>query len=144
MNKIKKPPELKDIKICENCGKEYNPTSNRQKWCKKCGEEIKQKNKKEYIKKYHKNNYKKKGYNQKGENNNSYKTGIGFFQRKKRDSMEEVKCERCGSKENLLVHHKDRNRENNNLENLEMLCKSCHQKEHMIRDEETGRFKGSK
>ena len=42
------------------------------------------------------------------------------------------KCERCGIKERhlLCVHHKDRNRDNNSLENLEILCWNCHATEH--------------
>jgi 5-methylcytosine-specific restriction endonuclease McrA len=44
-----------------------------------------------------------------------------------------AKCNRCGSKKYLLVHHKDRDRENNDDSNLEVLCKACHQKEHVVR-----------
>ena len=42
-------------------------------------------------------------------------------------------CERCGatSKIELPRHHKDRNRKNNIASNLEVLCVSCHNKEHM-------------
>lgn len=43
------------------------------------------------------------------------------------------KCNRCGYDENkniLGVHHKDRNRDNNKLENLEILCPNCHSLEH--------------
>lgn len=42
-------------------------------------------------------------------------------------------CNRCGFNRVptiLLVHHKDRNRENNELENLEVLCPNCHTEEH--------------
>lgn len=42
-------------------------------------------------------------------------------------------CNRCGYKEhpNILgVHHRDRNRRNNSLENLEVLCPNCHSLEH--------------
>ena len=42
----------------------------------------------------------------------------------------EYKCERCGSTRNVDVHHKDRNHLNNTPENLELLCRSCHMKEH--------------
>ena len=49
-------------------------------------------------------------------------------------------CERC-SKDLLnathyewCIHHKDYNRFNNVEENFELLCKSCHQKEHVVRD----------
>jgi len=39
-------------------------------------------------------------------------------------------CERCLQDHSLLVHHKDRNRQNNNENNLEVLCTSCHAVEH--------------
>lgn len=37
-------------------------------------------------------------------------------------------CERCGSKNHLETHHKDRNWRNNEVSNLERLCNSCHKK----------------
>lgn len=43
-------------------------------------------------------------------------------------------CERCGyheCKQILGVHHKDRDRNNNSLKNLEVLCPNCHSIEHM-------------
>ena len=45
-----------------------------------------------------------------------------------------VICERCGySKlEILQVHHKDKNRLNNNLNNLELICPNCHYEEHFL------------
>ena len=44
------------------------------------------------------------------------------------------KCERCGYKQYkiLNVHHKDRNRENNGLDNLELICPNCHAEEHYL------------
>jgi 5-methylcytosine-specific restriction endonuclease McrA len=42
-------------------------------------------------------------------------------------------CVRCGYSEHpeiLGVHHKDRNRKNNDLDNLEVLCPNCHSLEH--------------
>lgn len=43
-------------------------------------------------------------------------------------------CERCGySKVEILhVHHKNRNRNNNELENLELVCPNCHYEEHYL------------
>lgn len=45
-----------------------------------------------------------------------------------------VRCERCGyaKLEILHVHHKDRNRKNNELENLELICPNCHYEEHYL------------
>ena len=48
-------------------------------------------------------------------------------------------CELCGSTKYLLVHHKDHNTNNNTLENLQTLCKRCHQEHHCLRDE-LGRY----
>ena len=39
-------------------------------------------------------------------------------------------CNRCGYDKITVVHHKDRNRSNNSLENLEILCPNCHALEH--------------
>lgn len=43
-------------------------------------------------------------------------------------------CERCGYKkyEILQIHHKDRNRLNNQLDNLELICPNCHFEEHYL------------
>lgn len=42
------------------------------------------------------------------------------------------KCSLCDSTHDLIVHHKDRNRKNNSVENLELLCASCHNKTHPL------------
>lgn len=41
-------------------------------------------------------------------------------------------CERCGFDKEaaIIVHHKDRNRDNNDISNLEVLCANCHAIEH--------------
>ncbi|MBI4238128.1 MAG: HNH endonuclease [Deltaproteobacteria bacterium] len=41
-------------------------------------------------------------------------------------------CNRCGLADVrvLVVHHRDRNRKNNTIENLEWLCQNCHCLEH--------------
>ena len=47
-------------------------------------------------------------------------------------------CNRCGYKkcpEVLEVHHKDRNRSNNDSTNLELLCPTCHAEEHFLAQE---------
>lgn len=44
-------------------------------------------------------------------------------------------CERCTFPvyQILQVHHVDRNRNNNNLKNLELLCPNCHASEHYLK-----------
>ncbi len=44
-------------------------------------------------------------------------------------------CQRCQYNvyEILQVHHIDRNRDNNNLNNLELLCPNCHTSEHYMK-----------
>lgn len=42
-------------------------------------------------------------------------------------------CNRCSYSENIaaiVVHHKDHNRKNNDIDNLEVLCSNCHAIEH--------------
>ncbi len=50
------------------------------------------------------------------------------------------KCEKCGYNkfEIVQVHHKNRNRENNNLNNLELLCPNCHYEEHILKSQMEG------
>lgn len=40
-------------------------------------------------------------------------------------------CESCGTKENLCVHHEDRNFKNNDPSNLRTLCRNCHFRHHL-------------
>jgi len=44
-----------------------------------------------------------------------------------------AKCQMCGDTREIVldVHHKDKNRENCNIENLIVLCKNCHVVEHV-------------
>ena len=53
----------------------------------------------------------------------------GNYRRKARENLAWI-CTRCQSGKNLLVHHKDEDRTNNDLSNLEVLCRRCHQMEH--------------
>lgn len=65
---------------------------------------------------------------------NHYNTGESNY-RVKAYREYEIKCNRCGYDEHpeiLEVHHKDKNRKNNDIKNLEVLCPNCHKIEHMI------------
>lgn len=114
---------IKGYKKCKMCGELFPYKSFKKEYCDTC--------KKEYqrisARKAYSPDGSKIGYNQKGQNNNHWVNGSGIYRRYRKD-----KCERCGSTLNLCVHHRDRNRFNNVPENLETLCKSCHQKEHEV------------
>jgi len=61
-----------------------------------------------------------------------WKGGISReFSQKKFNSLK-TKCSICENTKNLCIHHIDRNPKNNVLENITILCRSCHQKEHKI------------
>jgi len=78
---------------------------------------------------------------------NIHRTGIRYTAERSKDKVSSQRalklrllkqrgnaCERCGySKfEILQVHHKDRNRENNDVSNLELICPNCHFEEHYL------------
>jgi DNA-directed RNA polymerase subunit M/transcription elongation factor TFIIS len=56
-----------------------------------------------------------------------WKGGSIAWQRKHFRSTE---CERCGSGEEMHLHHRDRDRSNWKKSNLETLCAPCHREEH--------------
>ena len=58
-------------------------------------------------------------------------TSTDFYLRIARESLIQ-KCSLCDSTKFLCVHHKDENRANNKLDNLIVVCKSCHAKIHKI------------
>ena len=136
--KPRKPPKLLTSVICEKCKGEFTPSSNRQKWCKVCSPIERRKVRLQICKEYYHENKKLKGCHPTGKDSSSYKDGIGLYKKERKDF-----CERCGNKENLIVHHKDRDRHNNELSNLETLCRKCHFKEHHTKDS-LGRFFKSK
>jgi predicted nucleic acid-binding Zn ribbon protein len=78
---------------------------------------------------------------------NIHRTGIKYLQNRPRDKVKSYrqlkirllqqggkKCERCGySKYEILqLHHKDKNRFNNDLDNLELICPNCHFEKHFL------------
>jgi 5-methylcytosine-specific restriction endonuclease McrA len=70
-------------------------------------------------------------YFRSGENNGNFTTGAGSYRGKALSYLLKV-CNRCGFSDEraLEVHHKDRDRENNDIANLEVLCSNCHTIEH--------------
>ena len=124
---MEKGPYQRKPKQCSRCTVQFTPLGNNQKMCVVCIPIVK----KEKSQAHHQEHYIKKGYNQFRENNNNWKTGIGTYKQLKAHILA---CERCGATYELLVHHKDQNRGNNKIENLEKICKRCHQLEHNCAD----------
>jgi hypothetical protein len=68
---------------------------------------------------------------------NAHRTGIKYkLGRPLKDKVkaQRKKCERCeyDKYEILQIHHKDRNRNNNDLSNLQLICPNCHYEEHLL------------
>lgn len=57
-----------------------------------------------------------------------YKDGIWSYRK-----FIKSKCEDCDATDNLRVHHLDKNRHNNRLDNLKTLCHDCHWNYHRDR-----------
>ena len=56
--------------------------------------------------------------------------------KRKRDLIIQLfdrRCNRCSKPEDLQIHHKNRNRKDNTIENLEVICYACHKLEHAKR-----------
>ena len=70
-------------------------------------------------------------YFRSGPNNGNYTDGINSYRNKALNYYGRI-CARCGFSvlEALEVHHIDRNRANNDITNLMVLCANCHILEH--------------
>mgnify|MGYP001594673155 CR=1 FL=1 len=123
--------------ICVKCSASGLTAGKYQKYCPDCVVDAN----KEAIKRWH---YKHGILNglgsggKLGEDNQNYKHGRSVFRRWAQEKLKQLSycCERCGNKIDVSVrgtwagHHKDHDSTNNIRENLEVLCKRCHQVEH--------------
>lgn len=103
---------------CEYCGKEFKITLCRVATARFCSRTCQNK----WLGKKHKENI--------GSKNPGFKNGSSAaYYRREAFRLYGLQCQRCGSTEKLVVHHKDGNRNNNPLDgsNWEVLCKQCHQ-----------------
>lgn len=123
-------------KPCVRCGELYLPTGNCSKFCDEC--RIIHKKEQSRIRSYNHaidtGRIKLPGVGSggaqgTGNQHHSYKNGIGMYKQ-----FVGYICEMCGSNKFLLVHHINHNRQDNRIENLQTLCKKCHQDIHTKRD----------
>jgi hypothetical protein len=68
----------------------------------------------------------------KGENNGMWKENPNdnTFRIRANKLKQKIECELCGRKQNLRIHHKDKNCRNNTPNNLIVICESCHRQLH--------------
>jgi len=132
MQKWRKENPEKNKKTYLKSSRKYR-SENRIK-CNKVTEEWRKKNKEyydDYNKAYRKENKEKiKKYQKKYYELNEEKIKFqryAYQKLRKKIINERKKCEKCGSKKHLDIHHK---KYTNNGEDLKLLCRSCHMKEH--------------
>lgn len=65
-----------------------------------------------------------------GPNNPNWKGGRSQTYVSNLYSVEGKLCERCGADEDIVRHHKDEDRANNDQSNIEILCRGCHSSHH--------------
>ena len=63
-----------------------------------------------------------------GENHANWKHGKSAYRRILKSTEKEQNCSLCHNRDKrvLIVHHKDKNRSNNGIDNLIWLCHNCH------------------
>ncbi|KXB06025.1 hypothetical protein AKJ53_01490 [candidate division MSBL1 archaeon SCGC-AAA382F02] len=66
----------------------------------------------------------------KAQNRKRREAGFTRALKEKIKERDDHRCSKCGSSENLEVHHKDGDFRNNDEDNLATVCKSCHEDRH--------------
>ena len=65
-----------------------------------------------------------------GDKHPNWKGGITRYRQIMIREGIELTCQNCGSKNKIQIHHKDKNRSNNLVSNLMVLCSKCHANHH--------------
>lgn len=135
-------------KPCKLCGTVFQPTAPCNLYCSEsCSSEVaarisREKSYEHWARKAiaegreHAIGVGKGGSSKKFKDHPQYKNGLSQFARLRKEVKKRRYCERCSkdlqdaSNFHWCVHHIDHDRTNNVIENLELLCKRCHQLEH--------------
>lgn len=106
------------------------------RYCKYCGEKLERKRFNGRLedftvfsnRKYCNRKCMQKAYLKIGEHNQNWANAHTTARKINELLLHKEVCELCGSDKNLDIHHIDGNWQNNNLDNLMCLCRSCHTK----------------
>lgn len=125
--------KLKEF-TCRECGTKFLLKAKKAYYCERCRKKL---NSIRVMQERYKKDPNIKigvgsGGNQWGENNSQYIDGRSHYAEKFHRNIKRDCCSICLSKKNLVVHHLDKNRKNNKMSNLILLCRSCHAKVHDI------------
>lgn len=110
-----------------------------EKYCQYCGKKLERKRLPngdlEYFIHFNKRKYcdrecMKRAFLKSGKSNQDWSSAHHTARKINELILHKEVCEKCGSRTNLDVHHKDFNSSNNAYENLQVLCRSCHMKIH--------------
>lgn len=129
-------------KVCD-CGEEFYGTGPAARYCKSCKqiaiERTRQRNRERNERARRARGCKVGRGAERAEKHPNYKHGYWVAQTQSREYREKVQfCERCGVDTHRLgrwhwvMHHKDHNHANHSEDNLELLCKRCHAREHLV------------
>jgi len=129
-------------KNCTECNTEYTPTGRCSKYCPICKPVMSKQVGNAAVKRWAlangKLNGKGSGSNTgKGKDNHMYTYGLSLFKQFAQERKDTVGlCETCGkdikdaTHYQWVGHHIDHDRKNNDISNLSLMCKRCHQIEH--------------
>ena len=125
-------------KDCIECGTNYQPTGASSKYCTICA--VQKKKACRYREKVLKRTGVGRGNSpsNRGATHPMYKNGIGMYKKIRDEKLveQEGKCSHCSVKIDAsnphmwCGHHIDHDRTNNDRDNIEVVCKRCHQIEH--------------
>lgn len=114
------------MRLCADCEKPMKVTSNAQKRCVKCRPA---RNRYTHDRaRVARGDRQSFGEGRGGQHNGGWKDGRSSKWYKR---FKKKRCERCGGKRRLSVHHRDRDHSNSSPSNLETVCSPCHTREHL-------------
>lgn len=129
-------------KACAVCGETFSPAGQNSKYCDVCRAEVQRAKVRiaSYRHAVETGRIKKPGIGSGNDNGHdeqarTYKNGIGIY-RRTAYKAHGYNCLRCGVDLRTLrprqgcVHHLNENRKDNHPENLAVMCRKCHFKEH--------------